>query len=144
MNILGLIASGGISEVMKGIGGLAKDIRSAITGDLPPEKKAEVEQKLLELEFASQKAQTDINIEEAKHKNVFVAGWRPFIGWICGVALFYHFIGHPMLIWTTSVFKLNIIPPVLNTEGLLSLVFAMLGMGGLRTFEKVKNVQNKH
>jgi hypothetical protein len=144
MNLLGLVASGGVGELMKGVGSLAKDIRSAITGEISPEKKAELEQKLLELEFASQKAQTDINIEEAKHQSIFVAGWRPFIGWICGTALFYHFIGHPLLVWAVSIFKLSITPPVINTESLLSLVFALLGMGGLRTVEKIKSVQDKH
>lgn len=144
MNILGLIASGGISELMKGVGTLAKDIRSAVTGEISPERKAEIEQKLLELEFASQKAQTDINIEEAKHKSIFVAGWRPAIGWCGAVGLFYHFIGHPIFVWVVSIGGWSIKPPELNTEGLLSLVFAMLGMGGLRTFEKIRNVEGRH
>jgi len=143
MSIISEVLSGGAEGLLKGIGSLAKDIRTAITGE-DPTKKAEIEAKLLELEFMAEKAQTDINLEEAKHPNLFVAGWRPFIGWVCGLGVFYHFIGFSLLEWVVKTFHLDIVPPTLNTEGLMSLVIALLGMGGLRTFEKVKGVESKH
>lgn len=140
MSIISEILTGGAKGVLEGIGTLAKDIRIAITGK-DPVKMAEIEAKLLEMEFVAQKAQTDINLEEAKHPNLFVAGWRPFIGWVCGLGVFYHFIGFSLMEWCISVLKLTgITPPKLDTDGLMSLVIALLGMGGLRTFEKIRGV----
>lgn len=142
-NLIADIFAGGAEGVFKGIGSLAKDMRSAITGEISPEKKAEIEQKLMELEFVAQKAQTDINLEEAKNPKIFVSGWRPFIGWVCGAALAYTFIGYSLIEWGLSISGSDIKPPVLHTDSLFELVLAMLGMGGLRTFEKVKGVANK-
>lgn len=85
--------------------------------------------------------QLSINTEEAKSSSVFVAGWRPFIGWVCGAALAYTYIGYPFLIWLMSVWHPEIVPPKLVNDGMLyELMFGMLGMGGLRTFEKYKGV----
>lgn len=142
MAFLETLFSGGVGAVLSGVGNLAKDIRVAITGK-DPIKEAEVNAKLLELEFLAEKAQTDINLAEASNPNLFVSGWRPFIGWICGVGLFYHFIGFSVFQWAIALWKLDVTAPVLDTGGLMSLVLAMLGMGGLRTFEKVKGVVNK-
>lgn len=139
MSIISDIFAGGAKGVLEGVGSLAKDIRIAITGK-DPVKMAEIEAKLLEMEFVAQKAQTDINIEEAKNPNLFVSGWRPFIGWICGIGVFYHFIGFSLMEWFIKVLEFNIETPKLDTDGLMSLVIALLGMGGLRTFEKVKGV----
>lgn len=143
MSIIADLTSGGVTGLLKGIGELAQSIRIAITGK-DPIKMAEIEAKLLELEFAAQKAQTDINIEEAKHPNLFVAGARPFIIWVCGVALAWQFIGHPLFIWIVKIAGSNLQPPELNTDGLISLVISLLGLGGLRTFEKIRGVQDKH
>lgn len=139
MSLISDIFSGGAEGLLKGVGSLAKDIRIAITGK-DPTKMAEIEAKLVELEFLATKAQSDINLEEAKHPSLFVAGWRPFIGWVCGVSLTYHFIGYSLMEWFIKVYNLDISPPVLDTEGLLGLVIALLGMGGLRTFEKIRGV----
>lgn len=140
MSIISEIFAGGAKGVFEGIGSLAKDIRIAITGK-DPEKMAEIELKLLEMEFIAEKAQTDINFVEAQNPNLFVSGWRPFIGWICGIGVFYHFIGFSLMEWSIKVFKLSVEPPKLDTDGLMGLVIALLGMGGLRTFEKVRGVE---
>tara|TARA_B100000212_G_scaffold261468_1_gene201351 strand:- start:14243 stop:14620 length:378 start_codon:yes stop_codon:yes gene_type:complete len=103
------------------IGGLALDLREAIKGkELDPNQ-------ILEL-------QTKINEVEAQHRSMFVAGWRPFIGWICGLAFAYHFVAFPIVrtIYPEVEF------PVLNTEPLFTVLMGMLGLGGLRTFEKLK------
>ena len=84
--------------------------------------------------------QLDINKEEAKHASLFVAGWRPAVGWICGIALGWNFILHPMLLWLA--FILPDIPidlstaPQLDTGELMTVLLGMLGLGGLRTYEK--------
>ena len=138
MGFLGDITLGGVKGLMEGAGSLAKDLRSAITGEIGPEQKAVIELKLTEIEALSQQAQIEVNKIEAQHPNIFVSGWRPFVGWICGIGVFYHFIGFSLLQWTVAIFKLNIVPPSLETEGLLTLIFALLGVGSMRTFEKLK------
>ena len=105
------------------VGNLAWEIREAIKGkELDPNQ-------LLEI-------QTKINEVEAKHRSVFVAGWRPFIGWVCGLALAYNFIIRDLFIW---VIDPEIVPPALQMEHLMTVLFGMLGLGGLRTYEKLKD-----
>jgi len=78
--------------------------------------------------------QLEVNKVEAAHKSLFVAGWRPAIGWICGLALMYSTILAPILgIWFT-------VPPV-DSSLLTTVLMGMLGLGGLRTIEKAKGVQ---
>jgi len=91
------LSSGAVGGLLGGIGTLAKDIREAITGDLPAERKAEINQKILELELAATQAQTLINIEEAKSENIFVSGWRPVCGLDRGLrpGLCRHYIAFP-------------------------------------------------
>jgi len=128
------------------IGQLFKDIREAITGKgiEDPNKRAELEYKLNQLEYALKQGQIEINKAEAQNPNWFVAGWRPFIGWIGGFALGYQFIFQPLIIWATHIYGLNLQPPELQTGMLFNLILAMLGLGGFRTFEKIKGVQNRH
>lgn len=84
-------------------------------------------------------AQTQINTAEATNPSVFVAGWRPFIGWVCGMSIAYTFIGYPILLWAAATFRPDMHPPQLVNDGMLwELMFGMLGLGGMRTFEKVK------
>ena len=77
-----------------------------------------------------------INEIEAGHRTVFVAGWRPFIGWVCGVALAYNFIIRDLFIWALDPQE---VPPALQMEHLMTVLLGMLGLGGLRTYEKVKD-----
>lgn len=92
-------------------------------------------------ELAQMAGQLEINKAEAASSSVFVAGWRPFIGWICGAALGYTFIVYPLLLWATAAWWPGIQPPTLGTGDMLfELLLGMLGMGGLRTFEKVRGV----
>lgn len=88
-------------------------------------------------------AQAGINAEEAKSASIFVAGWRPFIGWCCGIGLAYVFLVYPLLTWWAALAKPAFVPPVLVVDHLMELVMAMLGLGGLRTFEKIKGVASK-
>lgn len=85
------------------------------------------------------KGQLEINKTEAQHRSVWVAGWRPAIGWSCAAGFFYTFLGYPILSWLSSMFGVMELPQI-NTDILLELTFAMLGMAGLRTFEKMRGV----
>ena len=109
-----------------GVDGLGLDIRQLIKG------KEIYPQKLIEM-------QTAINEMEAKHRTIFVAGWRPFIGWVCGIALAYNFIIRDMLVWYIGV---ETAPPALQMEHLMTVLIGMLGLGGMRTFEKINNKSN--
>jgi len=101
----------------------------------------------LELEKALVDNANSINIEtiktnqaEAQHRSVWVAGWRPAIGWSCSAGIAWLFIGHPVASWAAVMMGATVELPSIPTDILLELTFAMLGMAGLRTFEKLKGV----
>jgi hypothetical protein len=86
-------------------------------------------------------AQTDINKAEAQHRSIFVAGWRPFIGWTCGVALAYHFVVAPLILFGVGWAGAEIPDlPQFDMESLMTVLLGMLGLGGMRTFEKAKGL----
>ena len=87
------------------------------------------------------RGQIEINKEEAKSRNIFIAGWRPFVGWTCGLALFWHFLGFPVTLFITGWFNLQHPPlPEFDMQSLMTVLLGMLGLGGMRTFEKFKGV----
>ncbi len=84
-------------------------------------------------------AQVELNKIEAQHRSRFVAGWRPFTGWVCGFALLYSFIIRDIIAWGLRLYNPNIEPPPeLAMEHLLTVLLGMLGLGGMRTYEKLK------
>jgi hypothetical protein len=87
--------------------------------------------------------QMAINQEEAKHASWFVAGWRPFIGWICGGSLGYYFVAQPFLVWILSIFGVFTEMPKLDIGELMIILGGMLGLGGMRTYERVKKNGDK-
>jgi len=86
-------------------------------------------------------AQIELNKQEAKHRNVFVSGWRPFVGWICAIALAYNFIVRDLMAWIIlNTGEAITLPPALAMEHLMTILLGMLGLGGLRTYEKQKKL----
>ena len=85
-------------------------------------------------------AQLDINKQEAAHRSVFVAGWRPFIGWTCGIALAYNYLLQPILIFVLAQTGHLMNLPSMDLNEIMPVLMGMLGLGGLRTFEKYKGV----
>jgi Holin of 3TMs, for gene-transfer release len=118
------------------IGGVAKDLRAAITGKeiMDPVAMAQIEAQVTALEQQSAQAQAKIDEVEAASPSIFVSGWRPFIGWICGIALFYNFLVCPLFL----SFKVAIVP--LDIATLMPLVVGMLGVTAARTAEKFGGV----
>lgn len=92
----------------------------------------------LRLAISADTAQTAINQEEAKHRSLFVAGWRPFIGWVCGVAFAYHFIAQPVLAFIIANNGQEVALPVFEMQQLTTVLMGILGLGGLRTIEKIR------
>ena len=87
------------------------------------------------------KGQLEINKTEAQSRNIFVAGWRPFIGWTCGLAMFWHFVGVPITLFFVGWFAVEIPElPQFDMNSLMTVLLGMLGLGGLRTFEKTKGI----
>lgn len=105
-----------------------------------PEAKAKAESELRSALQQWDKNQTDVNAVEAASSSLFVAGWRPFIGWCCGAALAYQYVLTPLMMWLALSAGLKLATPPKLDETLWQLVFAMLGIGGLRTYEKIKGV----
>jgi hypothetical protein len=140
-----LLALGGIVQA---VGQIADDL---ITTD-KERLDAELELRKLGLEERRIDAgllqgQIDVNREEAKSSSLFVAGWRPAIGWICAAALAYQFLAYPLLVWAWALLQARGVvpvglqsPPMLNTDALWVVLSGMLGIAGLRTAEKVKGV----
>ena len=94
----------------------------------------------LEKEIVSlNRAQIELNKVEAAHENVFVSGWRPFIGWACGIALVYHFLLEPIIQYILILSGADFKTPEFDFSQLSTIVMAMLGMSSLRTYEKTKN-----
>jgi len=85
-------------------------------------------------------AQLDINKTEAGHRSVFVAGWRPFIGWSCGIALCYSYVVQPILVFILAQTGYLVELPRMDLGEMMPVLMGMLGLGGLRTFEKFKKV----
>lgn len=85
-------------------------------------------------------AQMDVNKQEAMHASIFVAGWRPFIGWVCGIAFAYHYIVQPLLVFLLAAAGRTVTPPAFDMEAMMYVLGGMLGLGGLRTIEKAKGI----
>jgi hypothetical protein len=107
------------------------------------EAKEQLEGQMLTAMTSLVEGQLAINAKEAEHGSIFVAGWRPWIGWTCGVAIGWSFVAQPLLTWVLAVTLLVTNPelelpplPMLDVGPLMTLVLGMLGLGGLRTYEK--------
>ena len=85
-------------------------------------------------------AQLEVNKVEAAHKNMFVAGWRPFVGWCCASALAYHFILQPILVFILSLSGYQVALPEFDMNSLMTVLLGMLGLGGMRSLEKINGV----
>jgi len=86
-------------------------------------------------------AQVEVNKAEAQHRSIFVAGWRPFIGWVCGTALAYHFVLAPFIVFGVAWYGAEIPAlPTFDMDSLMTVLLGMLGLGGMRSFEKAKGL----
>ena len=85
-------------------------------------------------------AQIEVNKAEAASGSVFKGGWRPFVGWVCGVAMLYHFLLQPIIVFVLSASGVTFELPSFDMGSLMTILMGLLGLGGLRTFEKNKGI----
>lgn len=121
-----------------------------------PQKKAEAQLKLqTELDANSQalldaltavdKAQAETNTEEAKSPNLFIAGWRPCVGWTCGLAFAWAFVLQPVAVFVLAASGHPITGlPAINISEMMPVLLGMLGLAGMRSWEKQQGVHNEH
>lgn len=150
MGIFDGLIKDGVSSLGSAIGGMAKDIRTAITGKeaiTAAEREAilEATNKLAEMALAADQAinlgQIEINKIDASRTSLFRGGWRPATGWVIVAALAYQYILRPVAPWVINACGIPVdLMPDLDMGTLVTLLCGLLGMGGFRTFEKIKGV----
>jgi hypothetical protein len=101
---------------------------------------AQLQAAVLESDLA--KAQIKVNEVEAANSKLFVSGWRPFVGWACGMAFVWAYVAQPVVTWVAVVMFHQTLPslPALDMGNLLAILTGMLGFGSLRTYEKIKGI----
>lgn len=99
-------------------------------------ERAQAEAVLEKLRQHPAELQVELNKIEAAHRSVFVAGWRPAVGWICAAGVGWAYLGQPLFLWAAALWAPGVQPPDIRIDSLFELVLAMLGMAGLRSFEK--------
>lgn len=140
LSIIKELSEGSLSGIFSGIRGLISEFHSS-----PEEKQKALEavmnyeSKLYQIASSIDLAQLEVNKVEAANSSRFVSGWRPFIGWTCGAGLAYEVIVRDLLNWVLMLSNTPLLP-TLNNEILWMTMSSMLGIAGLRTFEKLKGV----
>lgn len=95
-------------------------------------------------------AQIEVNKQEAAHKSLFVAGWRPGAGWVCVIAMAFNFVVAPLINWGTAVYGYVgpdgelLVLPVLDLSVMMPVLLGMLGLGGMRSYEKRAGVAREN
>ena len=134
LNLIGGLLGGGKGGALATI--------SKVVDELHTSEEEKLDKKILmqRLQQKLAEKQLDVNGKEASHRSVFVAGWRPAIGWCGALALFFAFILSPCIEWYAKFSGMDIVPPAIETGPLLAIVTSMLGVAGMRSFEKAKGI----
>ena len=130
-----------IGSLLGGKDGALKQVASVIDS-IHTSEEEKLDKKILMQRIQQKLAekQLDVNAKEAGHRSVFVSGWRPAIGWMGALALGFEFILSPGIEWYSKFAGLNLTAPEIQTGPLLAIVTSMLGVAGLRSFEKSKGL----
>lgn len=142
-----------MASVLDLIVGPVLDIVNKLIPD--PVAKAQAQIQLLQLQqtaefkeldtmVAMAQTQTNTNQAEAANTSLFVSGWRPFIGWICGSCLAWNYMGIPVITSLFAIFGHPVTVPMADLSEMMPVLIGMLGLGGMRTFEKIQGVNSGH
>ena len=129
----------GLVDSVVGVAGKVLD-KFVEDKDLRTKLNAELKSQRISLDLA----QAQANVEAAKHPSLFVSGARPAILWICAFGLGWQFVFQPVFVWGLALSGADIALPVIETEGLMTLTLALLGLGGMRTAEKMRGVSREN
>jgi hypothetical protein len=129
--VLGKIFGG---DTLKTVGTVIDDLHFS------GEEKEKLKLQMKEIDAKLKEKQLDINKVEAGHRSIFVSGWRPFLGWISGLSIGYVYLFQPILDMILQMFSVKVDWVVLDLGQLMPLILGMLGLGGLRSFEKAKGL----
>ena len=129
--VLGKIFGGG---TVKAVAGVIDELHTS------EEEKQQLKLRFAEVESKLKEKQLDINKVEAGHRSIFVSGWRPFLGWVSGLSIGYVYLFQPLLDMILQMFGVEVDWVVLDLGQLMPLILGMLGLGGLRSFEKAKGL----
>jgi hypothetical protein len=123
-------------------GGKTVETVSKVIDDLhySGEEKENLKLRFAEVESKLKEKQLEVNKAEASHRSIFVAGWRPCIGWISASALGFNFLLAPCLEWYIAFAKLDITLPTISLNELYPIILGMLGLGFARSYEKKSGV----
>lgn len=135
--------AGAAFDPVTSIANLANNLVSKFLPDKAAQDAAKVAIAEMQLngEFNILAGQIQTNIQEAASSHVFVSGWRPFVGWICGVALLYEMLLRPIMATVLMAAGNHAIPPSIQLQDLMTILAGLLGLGAMRTVEKVNDVQ---
>ena len=140
--------AGAVGAVGKTVIDIGKGIKTLITGKLDPETAERLEQEWLALENAAMAQQNRIDEIEAQNTNLFISGWRPAIGWICGFSLAFEYIIRPLAQWIIDMVRVGEVValklPGLDLGLVVPLLAGLLGLGTMRSVEKIKGAQSRH
>lgn len=136
----------GYSVSITGLGEIANAVSTMVDKIWPDASQAQkdalaFQMAQLQADQQDKQMQADVNKAEASNANMFVAGWRPFIGWVCGSGLGFTFLVAPLATWGARLAGKDIVFPELDMGTLMTLLLGMLGLGGMRTVEKVSGVK---
>lgn len=129
--MLGKIFGG---DTLKTVGNVIDDLHFS------GEEKEKLKLQMKEIDAKLKEKQLDINKAEASHRSIFVSGWRPFLGWVSGLSIGYVYLFQPILDMILQMFNVQVEWVALDLGQLMPLVLGMLGLGGLRSFEKAKGL----
>ncbi|MBF0623610.1 MAG: holin family protein [Magnetococcales bacterium] len=103
------------------------------------EERLKAATELTKIDASLLQGQLEVNKTEAQHPSLFVAGWRPAVGWVGAAAMAYQFVLYPLLTWAVQLYSPgHVMPPAMSSDILWTIVSGMLGIGGLRSFDKMK------
>jgi hypothetical protein len=140
----------GVDDIANAVLGVAGKVIDRVWPD--PAQAADAKFKLLQLaqdgtlkqlmaDTDLAKAQDAINQAEAGNTSTFVAGWRPFIGWCCGLVLGFNYIAAPLVSWGAMLLGAKVSIPTLGFDQIQPILYGMLGLGAMRTVEKVNGIK---
>ena len=132
----------GLGAILAAGGDMAVKIRTAVTGQDPAQELKKLEDELNAVQ-AQDAGQNAVNLEEAKSANLFVSGWRPAVGWACTLGLVWDVIVHPMATWACAVWFPTVVVPMIDSSVIVPMLMGMLGLGTMRTVEKIRGVARK-